>query len=194
MTKIGDTFEYRAPRGLQEYDPLERPVWHGLVTPPQKERAAREYLKANGIHAFYPDEKVRRIVQGKKRTIIKPMVSGFVFARFTGRPNWDVIRSRPFFVGVISLFGRPYPIPRPDIQRMRGLTITAEERRRALRERQEAAQAALMPVEGERARLVDGPLKGFMVDVTRVSGGMVSYILPNGIPGTASVGTVEREA
>lgn len=191
--KLGETFEYRPPRGVQEYDPLARPIWYGLTTPPQKEKAAREYLLAQGLHAFFPDEKIIRTVRGKRRTIKKPMVSGYVFARFTGYPNWDVVRRLPFFTGVISVGDMPFPFPRGDIRRMMGLTITAQERRRAMRERQEAIRAAKMPVEGQKARLIDGPLKGFTVDITRVSGGVAQYILPGGLKGSSDVGALERE-
>ena len=190
--RVGDTFEHVAPRGLQSAQKLDRHVWLGLLTPPQQERLARERLKAEGIHAFYPDEHVRRKIGGKLRTVKKPMVSGYVFARFTHQPNWDVIRGRAYFSGVVSYLGLPYPFPRNDIRNLMGLRITAEERRQAMRERQEAMEAARAPRVGEQARIVDGPLKGFCVDVTKVSGRLVAYVLPNGIPGTASIGTIER--
>ena len=122
------------------------------------------------------------------------MVSGYVFARFTGVPNWDVIQSRPWFTGVITFNGMPWPFPRGDIRLLQGLTVAAEEHRAALRARQEAARAALMPVEGGKARMIKGPLQGFCVDVTRVSGGVIGYLLPNGVPGFAAAEMMERIA
>lgn len=183
---------YRPPRSLQEFDPLARPVWYALKTPPQKEKAGREYLRANGIHAFYPDEVRQQRRQGKVFHVKRPMVSGFVFARFTGVPNWDVIRSRPFFSGVISYNGTPFPIQRADVLAMMGLRVTAKERQKALRARQAAIQAALAPVEGERAKIMEGPLSGFLVDVTEISGSVVRFVLPGGTKGSAGQGSLER--
>jgi len=50
-----------------------------------------------------------------------------------------------------------------------------------------------MPMAGDKARLVDGPLAGFCVDVKAISGGIARYVLPNGLDGTAAVSKLERD-
>lgn len=189
--KQGDVFHYQAPRGIQEQDPYGKPVWYGLTTPPQKERAAKEYIIAQGLHAFYPDEERRKVVNGKPRTVEVPSIPRLVFARFTGRPHWDVIKDRPFFSYSQPFQGTQFS--RKNIKSLMSMRVKAAERRKVLRERLEAWQAALVPVAGEQARLIDGPLKGFLVDVTQVSGGLVDYLLPGNIKGQAAIGLVERE-
>lgn len=178
-------------RGLQEgHTP---PVWYALTTPPQKEAAARAYLEAQGLFAFYPNEERITTVRGKRRTRKAPIVGGYVFVQFTGHPQWDVIKDRPFFTGVVALGIQPYAIPRGTIRRLRGLTVEAAERRRELREMQEQLRAARMPVAGDQAEIVEGPLRGFLVDVTSVTGGMAHYLLPGGIKGMARAATLERK-
>lgn len=189
--KIGDTMPVDGRSGLQ--DGHTHPTWYALRTPPQKEKAARMYLDAQGIHAFYPNEDRVKYRHGRKITRNFPIVSGYVFARFEGEPRWHVIRSRPFFIGVVSLGGLPFPIPRPTIKRLRGLTVEEKERRRELRELREAARRALEPREGEQAQILDGPLAGFLVDVTKVAGGRVFYMMSGGLKGQADVSSLERK-
>lgn len=189
--RIGQVVPIDGRRGLQEGHTA--PMWFALTTPPQKEAAARAYLEAQGIHAFYPNEERHSIVRNKRRTRKVPIVCGYVFARFTGWPQWDVIQDRPFFTGVVALGIRPYVIPRGTIRRLRGLTVEAAERRRELREMQEQLALARMPQEGDKATITQGPLAGFLVDVTGISGGVAFYLLPGGIKGQARAATLERK-
>jgi hypothetical protein len=45
-------------------EPLDKPTWFALNTPPQRERIAREMLKAKGIHACYPEREKSWKVRG----------------------------------------------------------------------------------------------------------------------------------
>ncbi len=189
--KVGDVFPTDARDGL--ITGHTHPTWYALLTPPHKEKAAREYLKAHDVHAFYPDEiRERYLPGGKRRRYEAPIVAGYVFGRFEGHPRWHVLKQRPFFRGVVSLGGEPYPMSRPTIRRMQGLTLSAADRKRELREKREAARRALEPREGERAEITDGPLAGFMVDVRSISGGMAHYIMPNDVKGQAPLAKLER--
>lgn len=190
--KVGDKFDLDGSARIQAGETL--PTWYALRTPPQKEKAAREFLRKRGVHAFYPDEERTRIVNGRKRTYTAPIVSGYVFARFTGLPLWHVLRARPFFSGVVSMNGVPFALPRPTIRRLQGFTIEMEERRREMREMREMARKALEPKVGDIARITDGPLAGFLVEVTELTGGVARYLLPGSIKGEAPIRKLERKA
>ena len=198
--KVGDPVPLAPGRKMQEGEPLDRPLWFALVTPPQRELAARGYLRTNGIEAFFPSEEVRRQIWGKRRSFERPIVGGYVFSRFRLPPQWDVIRSRPYFTGVVGLGVVPYVIPKSTIRRLRGLTVEVklreEEKREAyeaMRRSNAAVARALAPREGERAEIVGGALSGFVVDVTRVRGDMASILLPGGVKAQAEVNSLRRE-
>lgn len=176
-----------------EVGTMERPCWFALTTPPQKERAARAFLMAQGISpAFFPSENRISTIRGKKRVREAPLVGGYVFALFQGYPLWHVLKEQAFFTGVVCLGNRPVVMPRGTIRRLQGLTVEAAERRRELRELREQLRLALMPVEGEGAKIVDGPLNGFTVNVLRIKDGVAFYTLPGGLKGSATVSALER--
>ena len=191
--RVGDQVRLDPSRGMEAAPTLSKATWFALLTPPQKERAARAYLRAHDITAFYPSEERKSTVRGKMKSREAPIVPGYVYAKFYRTPQWDVIRTRPFFTGVVSLGIRPFPIPRAIVRRLQGLTVEAEELARAKRETWEAVKRALAPKEGDRATIEEGPLTGFLVDVTSIRGGMANILLPGGVKGQAHVTTLRRE-
>lgn len=64
---IGQIVPYIAPRRIVS-GPDIPPVWHCLIVPPQKERAAREFLRKRDIFAFFPSEEITRTISGRQRT------------------------------------------------------------------------------------------------------------------------------
>ena len=182
--EYGKMYTYTPPRGIvgQKIEP----VWHALVVPPQKERATREYLRAQGIYAFYPSQLSSRTIRGKKITRERPMITQHVYARFTHTPQWDVLKEqRRVITGVYSIASVPIAIPSDVIRRLQGLTVEAER----LRE----ARAELLRVRaGDKAAIKGGPLAGFLVDVRTVSHGVAFFEFLTGGKGSAEVGSLER--
>jgi transcription antitermination factor NusG len=162
--KPGDCVPYTPPRGIQ-HGPETSPTWHALTVPPQRERAAREFLRARDVYAFYPSEERTRFQRGRKITTERPMIAGQVYARFTKPPQWDVMKEKMRLItGVYSLDGWPVEIPPIIIRRLQGMTVEAEKLR-------EAREELLRLRVGDKATVKDGPLGSFAVEITGTRNG-----------------------
>jgi len=161
--RIGQTYPLDRPRGIQGGQRIP-PTWYCLLTPPMKERAAREHLRAQGVYAFYPSREKRWTVAGRTHRQEFPEVSGYVFALFKYEPQWDIMKEkRRLISGVMGVNGYPTKFPRDVIRHMQGLTVEAK--------RLEEAKRELMRVRaGDKAKITQGPLSGFVVDVYQVNG------------------------
>ena len=165
--------------------PPIKPVWYCLLVPPQKERATREHLRANGVYAFYPSREKRWTVRGKTFRRELPEVSGYVFAKFDKAPQWHILKERRRLITGVMGGSYPYPIPVDVIRHLQGLTVEAQKLEEARRE--------LMRIrEGDRAKIVEGPFAGFVVDVREVSNGEAVVNLPLTGRVKASIGTLEK--
>lgn len=182
--KLGDPWPFRSSRGIvgRKCDP----VWHGLVTAPQKEAATAAQLEKAGCEVKYPTvETTRHDSQGRKVTRTGPMMPRIIYAQFTFEPQWDVMRQRRVIAGVFTVHGRPVALSEDDVARVMGLPTEAERIEAAERE-------ARRPREGHKAEILSGPLSGFFVDVERVSAGRVWYSMVNGLKGQAPIDALQR--
>lgn len=183
MFYIGQILPYEKPRGIT-HGPEIKPVWYGLTVPPQKEKAARMMLEANGVHAEYPTREVRHFRRGKAVVRKLPVVSRVVYAQFRQPPQWDVLKERKLITGVYG-GSRPYAVPYDVVRAVMGLPTVAEEL--------EAARREMLKVrEGDEARICDGPLADFIVNVTSVKHGRVWFETMTGIKGDAPESSLER--
>ncbi|MFV1591285.1 transcription termination/antitermination NusG family protein [Phaeobacter sp. JH20_36] len=165
---IGDPWPFRSSRGIVE-NPCA-PVWHALITPPQKEAETARKLENAGCEVQYPTEERVRHIAGKKHVRTAPILPGIIYVKFSYEPNWDVMRRRRIIIGVFSQYGRPVRLSQDQVMSVMGLPTEAE--------RQRAARlAAVMPVPGEKGCISGGPLSGFLVDVVAVEAGRVWFEL-----------------
>lgn len=174
--KIGDAMPLDYPRGIVGAQ-MDEPRWYPLRVAPLKEQAAALILNRAGVRAFFPREVRSRVLRGKRKTYKHPQVTQIIYAKFKGRPNWDVMQARKIITGVYCIGTTPIVLPPDVIRVVQGLPTSAE--------RIQAAKEALMRVhEGERVKLSSGAMAGFLVDVTREREGRVwwQYIASNGLP------------
>lgn len=164
---------------------LAVPVWHALIVPPMKERAAAEMLKQKGVHAFFPERERKYHRRGKSFVRKFPEITQIVYAKFRHAPNWDVLRQRRLITGVFSRGDTPINIPSDVIRAVQGLPTVAEELA--------AARAEMLRVRGgDKATITAGPLSGFMVDVSRVEQGRAWFETMTGIKGEMDTAKLER--
>jgi transcription antitermination factor NusG len=150
------------------------PTWFCLTVAPQRERATREYLRAQGVYAFYPSREKIRHQHGKKRITEHPIVSGYVYAQFRAQPQWDEMkRVRRLITGVFCWGGVPVEIHPAVIRHLQGLTVEAERLREAKEAMAKAMREAKMPKPGDQARVTEGPfaMPDFFVEVESVNAG-----------------------
>ena len=183
---IGQSLPPAEPKRGIVWGPEIAPVWHALVVPPQKELAVREYLRARDIYAFFPSTTSTRHVNGKRIEREKPIVTQHVYAQFRQAPQWDVMkRTHRLITGVFGIGNRPIEIPRDIIRHLQGLTVEAERLR-------EARAEMLRVRSGDQAVFVDGPLKGFVVNVDEVRDGEAWFSFIMGGKSRASIKSLER--
>ncbi|AUQ64425.1 transcription termination/antitermination protein NusG [Phaeobacter inhibens] len=190
--KEGDPWPFRSSRGIVG-KPCE-PVWHALITAPQKEAHTKEVLErvfdGAGVQVVYPEVSKFRKVNGQDREFVSPMIARIIYAKFSYEPHWDVMRQRRIVSGVFSIADKPVRLAQDDVDQAMGLP-TEQERQELERIR------AIMPCAGEPAKLIGGPFKGFFVDVKKVEAGRVWYEMAFGdrrVSGEDTQGLVQRVA
>ncbi len=165
--------------------PDTAPVWHCLITAPQRQAATRAYLRARDIYAFYPSETRVRVQRGKKLETEHPIISGHVYAKFRNAVNWDVLKARRIISGIYCRGTTPVEIHPDVIRHLQGLTVEAE--------RLEEARREMMRVrEGDSARIIAGPLAGLIVDVGQITGREAWLCLQFGGRIKADMASLER--
>jgi transcription antitermination factor NusG len=181
---IGQVLPIDRKRGLTG-DPLDAPEWYALTVHGGKESAARDMLKANGIHAQYPVREVKYRQRGKAMIRKLPIITRVIYAQFCRQPQWDVLKARRLITGVYGIGETPLVIPYDVIRAVMGLPTVEEEL--------EAARREMLRVrDGDKAEITTGPLAGFVVDVNRVADGVAWFTTVAGIKGTARIDTLER--
>lgn len=149
---------------------LSQPVWHALIVASQREKFVCRQLKRSGVRAIYP----RHIVQwrdartSKTRRVKNPLIAGIIYAKFNAEPQWDIMRDRGLVRGVFSYRGAPIALPRDVILGVMSIKARATRLK-------DAREALLKVLVGDTAEIIEGPLEGFMVDVTDIRNGMVFW-------------------
>ncbi len=124
-------------------------LWYAVYTRSRHERVAAEELSRRNIECFLPlHERVSRW-KDRRKTIQFPLFPGYLFVRAEiGRQRLDILKV-PAVVRIISLQGRPEPIPEDQIQAVKQLVFH---------------QLELDPhpylAAGDRVRITRGPLRG----------------------------------
>ena len=161
--QVGDTVEFRSRRGLVG-GRLPHPVWHALRVKPQTEAKAKRFLESAGCEVCYPIRERVHHIKGKERVYRHPMISGLIYARFFHEPLWHNLKDRRVITGVFMSGGKPYVLADDDVATFMGLPTQAETLEQERREAQ-------MPVEGGRAEITSGSMKGFFIEVESIHDG-----------------------
>jgi hypothetical protein len=154
-------------------------VWVVLITPPQGELAATAWLARQGVtEAWHPTETIyirNRFAKDKRIPRIKPIATGYLFARFARRPIWDFLfaQSNRKIADVMHIGENPVALADADLMQMKQMP----DRITALR--QAAIDAATIR-EGDMATITGGPMDGWTVTVDRIGGGMAFFEAPIG--------------
>ena len=152
----------------------ESPRWFVFLVRPLAEPQARAWFEARGLEAWYPAEVVwRRGGRGVRRRIrgARRVAPGYLFVRFTGAPNWAALRACRHLRRVVGVAGRPVPISDAAMGQMAKVPERLAEARRA------AAEARRVRP-GDRARILDGPMSGWVVEVAEIHAGVARFLLP----------------
>lgn len=182
---IGQKFPLEPQRPAQVGE-ASAASWFGFQTPPLKETSAQAWLEKRGIEAWFPTEPRRRRLARGKRPFVEydgKIVPRYVFARFTGWPQWDVLHGCRWLSRVIGLDGSPLPVSDDVMAQMEQVPQRLEvlRQREMERRRQEAQKLIIGP--GDKVRINQGPMDGWIVDVSAVHAGIAKLILPQALLG-----------
>lgn len=181
--RIGDTLPVSG-RWRITGPALDVPEWYALRVISGREGAATTKLCNEGVEVAYPVETTARFVRGIRREATKAVIPGLIYAKFHASPQWHAMRERRIITGVVCRGPYPVILPPDIIRRVMGLPMEAE--------RLAAAKAEMMRVrEGEKARILTGPMAGLIVDVRSIKDGRVWWTTIWG-RGETDVGKVER--
>jgi len=174
--RVGDEVAMEARGGIVAEE-LPAPEWYILRAAPKAELAAIAWLARNGVpDAWCPTEtRWRTMPRGRRKKVPyeAPLAPGYVFAPFTRRPVWHVLRERAKgkLTGVVARQGIPLVIPEPTIARMKHVPG----RIAAIRKREEERRR-IRP--GDRVDVVSGPLAGWTIEVSRIHAGIAYFVAP----------------
>ncbi|MGD1070157.1 MAG: UpxY family transcription antiterminator [Bryobacteraceae bacterium] len=127
--------------------PTFRHPWYGIRTRSNRERIAATVLKDRGFEPFLPVYRVRRRWSDRVVTTELPLFPGYVFCRFDHQLRLPVI-SAPGVVSIVAFGDRPAVLPDEEIEAVRAIVDSGA-----------AAEPAPFLREGQRIRIVHGPLK-----------------------------------
>lgn len=126
--------------------------WYAIHTHPCREAVAAMNLERLGLEVFLPKMKQTKSVWGVAKTIIKPLFSGYLFARFSPATYLHLIQYARGVRRVVGNGERPLPVDDEIIMAVRSemdedgyVRITARPLRR-----------------GDRVMVQDGPLQGLI--------------------------------
>ncbi|MBN8292832.1 hypothetical protein JI664_12730 [Rhodobacter sp. NTK016B] len=170
---IGQVIQPEPTRPIQVGD-IGTPTWYAFLTTPQKEGSAKAWLEKKGVEAWYPTEtRWRKIAKGKikRKEYEAVLVPRYIFARFTGRPQWDLLKASRWLTGVVGIDGVPLPITDETLAAMEQVPARLAE----IRAREEERRT-IRP--GDRVRIRDGAMEGWVVEVRSIHAGIARFIVP----------------
>lgn len=137
--------------------------WYALYTRARHEKRVDSRLRQRGIEAYLPLIPRTSQWHDRKRVVEWPMFSGYVFARVSPDQMTRALDT-PGVASVVRQGGEPAPIPEEEIDNVRRFAA-------AIAETGEAPVSAPYVQEGQRVRVVSGPLSSVEGTVIERRGG-----------------------
>ena len=126
----------------------EAPAWFAVWTKARHEASVRGQIERRGVDVFLPTIPRWSRWKDRRKRVDWPLFAGYCFARIASRESLRVVTC-PGVVGLVSVGGRPVPIPDSEIEAIRTL-VTSD------------VQFDPCPLieSGARVEVVSGPLRG----------------------------------
>jgi transcriptional antiterminator NusG len=137
--------------------------WHVVQTEPQQEARVEAALEDARFGSYVPRvPKKIRIVRERYRTVMRPMLVGYVLAGFGPEEEWEPIMDMRGVLRVFMINSRPVPIGATEMQRI----WEAEERERQGKKR----VSRFLPDIMDFVQIKEGPFAHFFGSVIEVDG------------------------
>lgn len=150
-------------------------AWYALRTRSNFEFSVRDSLRDQGIAEFVPVYEERTRWSDRERRTIRPLLTGYVLARFDLEKRIRVLNTRGV-VEILSIDRNPVPIPEEEIAELRRIAespslispcphVAAGERVRVERGPFEGIEGIVVAVKGERILTIPVDILGRSVAV-----------------------------
>ncbi len=94
------------------------PKWYAIYTNPRAEKLVHARLEEAGVEVFLPLQKTYRQWSDRKKLVIKPLLSSYVFVKVIPK-EFPVVYKTQGVVKFVSFEGQPVSIPQNQIDNLR---------------------------------------------------------------------------
>jgi transcriptional antiterminator RfaH len=92
--------------------------WYAIYTRPRAEKQVFDRLTEMNVEVFLPLQKTYRVWSDRKKLVLKPLLSSYIFVKTAGRERGEIIKTNGA-VKYISFEGAPVSIPENQINNLR---------------------------------------------------------------------------
>jgi transcriptional antiterminator RfaH len=155
--KMSDTENYTFEEKLviQNNDTDEK--WYAIYTRPRAEKQVYQRLVDEGIESYLPLQKTYRIWSDRKKLVMKPLISSYLFVK-TKRKLFPKVFQTHGVVKFITFEGQPASIPQKQIDNLRLLINSDAE--------VEISKEKFAP--GDNVEVINGSLTGLTGELIKI--------------------------
>ena len=92
--------------------------WYAIYTRPRAEKLVFDRLVEMNVDVFLPLQRTYRIWSDRKKLVLKPLLSSYIFVKTAGKERGEIIKTNGA-VKYISFEGSPVSIPENQINNLR---------------------------------------------------------------------------
>jgi transcription antitermination factor NusG len=135
------------------------PKWYAIYTNPRAEKQVYTRLEELEVEAFLPLQKTIRQWSDRKKTVIKPLLSSYVFVKVVPK-EFPKVYKTPGVVKFVSFEGQPVAIPQNQIDNLKLLVNSDAD-----------IEVTTEPMEkGDNVRVMSGSLTGLTGELISFGG------------------------
>jgi transcription antitermination factor NusG len=142
--------------------------WYAVYTKPRWEKKVAEGLQKKGIEHYCPLNRVVRQWSDRKKTIMEPLFSSYVFVHVAEDRKWQV-KEVEGVLNYVYWLGKPALIPNEDIERIK----------RFLNEHEQVQVTSGTFKINDKVRIISGPFMNAEAQVVALKGNRVSVEIPS---------------
>jgi len=135
------------------------PKWFAIYTNPRAEKLVHTRLSEEGVESFLPLQKTYRKWSDRKKLVMKPLLSSYVFVKVIPKEFPKVYRTNGV-VKFISFEGQPVAIPQKQIDNLR-LLINSDAEIEVTTEKFE---------QGDQVEVINGSMVGLTGELIKFGG------------------------
>lgn len=142
--------------------------WFAVYTKPRWEKKVAGLLAKRGIDHYCPLNKVVKQWSDRKKVILEPLFSSYVFVRISETDKWK-IKEIDGILNYVYWLGKPASIPNEEIETIK----------RFLNEHQSVQVHQLKLKTKDQVRILSGPFMDMQATVLSASGKQVRVQIPS---------------